>query len=223
MKVIVRIGARGGVGGSAARMSRRGSRGRLRRGGVSGREWDKMARGELYLAADPELVAARVRARRLWAELNATDAAAGAERSRLLGDLLGRVGARSAIEPPFYCDYGSNIVLGDDVFVNFNGVFLDPGRISLGDQVMVGPNVQLLTADHPREAEARTAGPELARPIDVGPRVWLGGGVIVCPGVTIGEDTVVGAGSVVTRDLPAGVVAAGNPCRVVRSLRENKR
>jgi maltose O-acetyltransferase len=185
---------------------------------VSEREWTKMVRGELYLSTDPELVAARVRARRLWAEFNRTDPAADAERSRVLRELLGRVGARSVVEPPFYCDYGSNIALGEEAFVNFGAVFLDPGPITLGDQVMLGPSVQLLTADHPREAGVRVAGPELARAITVGSRAWLGGGVIVCPGVTIGEDTVVGAGSVVTRDLPAGVVAAGNPCRVIRSL-----
>jgi maltose O-acetyltransferase len=177
-----------------------------------------MVRGELYLAADPGLVAARVRARRLCAEFNHTDPEAGAERSRALHQLLGRIGARSVIEPPFYCDYGSNIVLGVDVFVNFGCVFLDPGPIDLGDQVMVGPNVQLLTADHPRDAETRVAGPELARAIKVGSRAWLGGGVIVCPGVTIGEDAVVGAGSVVTRNVPARVVAAGNPCRVIRPI-----
>lgn len=185
---------------------------------VSQGEWARMVSGELYRPTDPQLVAARVRARRLWTELNRADPAADAERARVLRELLGAVGARSTVEPPFYCDYGSNIVLGDDVFVNFGGVFLDPGPISLGDHVLVGPNVQLLTADHPREAAARAAGLELAHAIKVGSRVWLGGGVIVCPGVSIGDDTVVGAGSVVTRDLPAGVVAAGNPCRVLRRL-----
>ena len=181
-------------------------------------ERDKMLRGDPYLASDPELVAARVRARRLWAEFNRSDPADDALRAKLLAELLGGVGSRSSIEPPFYCDYGSNIVLGDSVFVNFGAVFLDPGPIVLGHQVQVGPMVQLLTADHPREPAARVAGPELARPIRIGTRAWLGGGVIVCPGVTIGEDTVVGAGSVVVRDLPAGVVAAGNPCRVIKPI-----
>ena len=185
---------------------------------VTEREWDKMLRGELYLASDPELVAARVRARRLWAELNRSDSADYSLRARVLGELLGGIGSRSSIEPPFYCDYGANIVLGDDVFVNFGAVFLDPGRITLGHQVQLGPMVQLLTADHPRQAASRVAGPELARPITIGPRAWLGGGVIVCPGVTIGEEAVVGAGSVVVRDVPAGVVAAGNPCRVIKKI-----
>jgi len=177
-----------------------------------------MLRGDLYLASDPELVAARVRARRLWAELNRSDPEDGALRARVLRELLGAVGERAWIEPPFYCDYGSNIVLGDGVFVNFGAVFLDPGRIVVGAEAQLGPMVQLLTADHPRDAAARAAGPELARPIRIGARAWLGGGVVVCPGVTVGEETVVGAGSVVVKDLPARVVAAGNPCRVIRSL-----
>lgn len=178
----------------------------------------KMLRGDLYLAGDPELVAARVRARRLWARYNETDPADLSARAALLRELLGSVDETVAIEPPFYCDYGTQISIGANVFVNFGAVFLDPAPITIGDQAQLGPRVQLLTADHPREALARLAGPELGRPIVVGARSWLGGGVIVCPGVTIGADTVVGAGSVVVRDLPPGVVAAGNPCRVIRSL-----
>jgi len=181
-------------------------------------EREKMVRGELYLASDPELVAGRVRARRLWARYNASDPADAAGRLALLRELLGRVDETVAIEPPFYCDYGSQIAFGSSVFVNFGAVFLDPAPITIGDHAQLGPGVQLLTADHPREAAVRLAGPELGRPIHLGARTWLGGGVIVCPGVTVGPDTVVGAGSVVTRNLPAGVVAAGNPCRVIRTL-----
>lgn len=178
----------------------------------------KMLRGELYLASDPALFAARVRARRLCAAFNASDPDDLAGRMALLVELLGRVGPEAAIEPPFYCDYGSQITLGAGVFVNFGTVFLDPAAITIGDQVQIGPGVQLLTADHPRDAAERAAGPELARPISIGSRAWLGGGAIVCPGVSIGAGTIVGAGSVVVRDLPAGVVAAGNPCRVIRRL-----
>lgn len=177
-----------------------------------------MLAGELYAAADAELTVARTRARRLWQRYNASDPEAEEERSAILRDLLGRLGAGAVIEPPFFCDYGTQIELGDGAFVNFNCVFLDPAPIRIGSQTMLAPNVQLVTADHPREASRRVSGLELARPIEIGARVWLGGGSIVCPGVTIGDDSTIGAGSVVTRDVPAGVVAAGNPCRVLRSI-----
>jgi maltose O-acetyltransferase len=178
----------------------------------------RMLRGEMYLASDPDLVSARARARRLWARYNASDPEALAERRRILEELLGEVGAEVAIEPPFYCDYGTQIALEDGVFVNVNCVFLDPAAIRIGRQAFLGPGVQLLTPTHPLDAATRVAGPEAARPITIGPRAWLGGGVIVGPGVTIGADTTIGAGSVVVRDVPAGVVAAGNPCRVLRSV-----
>jgi maltose O-acetyltransferase len=177
-----------------------------------------MLRGELYRADDPMLIAARARARRLSAAFNASDPEDAALRARVLGELLAGIGAGSAIEPPFYCDYGAQITIGASVFVNFGAVFLDPAPIVIEDHAQLGPGVQLLTADHPRDAATRAAGPELARPIRIGARAWLGGGVIVCPGVSIGADTVVGAGSVVVRDLAGGVVAAGNPCRVLRRL-----
>jgi maltose O-acetyltransferase len=178
----------------------------------------KMIRGDLYLATDPELVAARGRARRLCQRFNAADPGDAAGRHALLGELLGSFGADVWIEAPFYCDYGTQITVGNAVFVNMNCLFLDVAPIVIGAQAQLGPGVQLLTATHPLDAAARTAGPELARPITIGPRAWLGGGVIVAPGVSIGADTVVGAGSVVVRDLPAGILAVGNPCRVVRSL-----
>ena len=181
-------------------------------------EREKMVRGDLYLASDPELVAARVRARRLWALFNASDPGDVAARVTLLRELLGHVGTDVWIEPPFHCDYGTQITLGRGVFVNFGGVFLDPAPIVIGEQAQLGPNVQLLTADHPRDAATRAAGPELGRPITIGARTWLGGGVIVGPGVSIGADTIIGAGSVVVKDVPAGVVAVGNPCRVVREI-----
>ena len=181
-------------------------------------ERERMVRGELYLASDPELVEARVRARRLFARFNASDPGDVGGRVALMRELFGAVGKDAWIEPPFYCDYGSQITLGAGVFVNFGGVFLDPAPITIGEGAQIGPRVQLLTADHPLDAATRAAGPELGRPIVIGARVWLGGGVIVCPGVTIGADTTIGAGSVVTRDIPAGVVAVGNPCRVLRKV-----
>ena len=181
-------------------------------------EREKMVRGELYLASDPELVAARVRARRLFARFNASDPGDAAERISIMRELMGGFGNDAWIEPPFHCDYGAQITIGAGVFVNFGAVFLDPAPITIGAGAQLGPNVQLLTADHPRDAATRAAGPELGRPITIDSRCWLGGGAIVCPGVTIGEDTIVGAGSVVVRDLPARVIAAGNPERVVREL-----
>ena len=178
----------------------------------------KMLRGDLYLAADPGLTAARVRARQLCRAFNAVDPADFPGAVRILRELLGRVGNDAWIEAPFHCEYGTQIELGAGAFLNMNCILLDPAPIIIGDQAQLGPGVQLLTATHPVAAAARVAGPELARPITLGPRAWLGGGVIVGPGVTIGADTVVGAGSVVVRDLPPGVVAVGNPCRVVRHL-----
>ncbi len=182
-------------------------------------EREKMLSGELYDANDPELIAARTRVRSLWQAFNASPPDDLAGRNDLLRRMLGRLGRNVAIEPPFYCDYGTQIELGDAVFVNMNCVFLDCAAIRIGDRAQLGPGVQLLTADHPREAERRVAGLESALPITIGAQAWLGGGVIVCPGVTIGHDTTVGAGSVVIRDLPSGVVAAGNPCRIIRRLK----
>src|SRR5262245_34868911 len=185
-------------------------------------EREKMLRGELYLASDPELVAARIRARHLWRTYNGIDPEEAAARRDVLEQLLGAVGAGVSIEPPFFCDYGSHIVLGAEVFINFNCVFQDCSMITIGAQTQLGPAVQLYTATHPIDPVARVAGPELARPIDIGSRVWIGGGAIVLPGVTIGDDTVVGAGSVVTRPLPPRVIAAGNPCRVLRQIDDTR-
>jgi maltose O-acetyltransferase len=181
-------------------------------------ERERMLRGDLYLAADPELTAARTRARHLAKRFNDSDPADPGAAAEILRELLGELGDAAWIEPPFYCDYGSQIRLGKGVFVNMNCVFLDPAPIEIGALAKLGPGVQLLTATHPLDAATRTAGPELGQAITIGARAWLGGGVVVCPGVSIGADTVVGAGSVVVRDLPSGVVAVGNPCRVVRHL-----
>jgi len=179
---------------------------------------NRMLAGELYDAADPDLVRRRTRARRLVAKYNATDDEDSAGRRELLAALLGRCGERVLIEPPFHCDYGENIELGDRVFLNFNCVMLDCAPIRLGRCVMVGPAAQFYAAYHPILAAERIRGPENAAPITVGDNVWIGGGAILCPGVTIGANTTIGAGSVVTRDIPADVVAAGNPCRVIRTL-----
>ena len=181
-------------------------------------EREKMLAGDWYVSADPDLVAARVRARQLVQRYNATapDLLARPDRRAILELLVGGCGESVTIEPPFHCDYGDNITLGDEVFINFQCVFLDCAAITIGAQAQLGPAVQLYTATHPMDAAERASGIEAAHPIVIGARAWIGGGTIVLPGVTIGADTVVGAGSVVTRDLPPGVVAVGNPCRVLR-------
>jgi maltose O-acetyltransferase len=178
-----------------------------------------MLAGDPYLADDDELMQEKSRARRLTDEYNrlASDASTG-ERRRVLDELLGALGADTEIRPPLHCDYGYQLRIGARTFVNFGLVALDVAAITIGDDVKIGPNVQLLTPTHPVEAAARRAGFESARLICIGDNVWLGGGVIVLPGVTIGAGTVVGAGSVVTVDLPRDVVAVGNPARVTRSV-----
>ena len=178
-------------------------------------EHEKMLRGEPYDGRDPALVDARFAARRLTRQLAALDPADAEGRTAVLQELLGGVGRGSWIEAPFFCDYGAQITLGARVFINMACVFLDAAPIILGDDVQLGPGVQLLTSDHPRDARERAGGLETARPITIGARAWLGGGVIVLPGIEIGEGAVIGAGSVVNRSVRAGVVAAGNPCRVV--------
>jgi maltose O-acetyltransferase len=175
---------------------------------------ENMLHGELYDASDAELVAMRRRARALWERLNA----GGADRDALLRELLGTFSDGAGIEPPFFCDYGTNIHLGTGVFVNMNCTFLDPAAITIGARTMIGPSVQIYTAAHPIDAAERVRGPELAFAVTIGARVWIGGATVICPGVTIRDDTTIGAGSVVTRDVPAHVVAAGNPCRVIREL-----
>lgn len=178
-------------------------------------EREKMLLGEPYDASDPALAAGRVRARRLTQLLNALDPAENEERARILRELLEDLGAKTWVETPFYCDYGAQISLGARVYVNMGCIFLDAAPIVLRDDVQLGPGVQLLTSDHPRDAATRAGGLESARPITIAERAWLGGGTVVLPGVEIGRDTVVGAGSVVTRSIEPGVVAVGNPCRVI--------
>jgi maltose O-acetyltransferase len=177
-----------------------------------------MIRGELYRANDEELTADRVRCRVLVEQFNATSATDPALQHKLLHDVLGHLGRDCVIMAPFQCDYGYQIRVGDRTFINYGAVFLDSAGVTIGDDVQIGPSVQLLTATHPTEASVRRTGLESAAPIRVGFGAWLGGGVIVCPGVTIGDETVVGAGAVVTRDLPPRVLAYGNPARVIKEL-----
>lgn len=177
-----------------------------------------MLAGELYIADDPDIARDSQRAQRLTHLINTLDPNDHDRRRNLLTELLGAFGEGSEIRPPLQCDYGYQTFFGARSFANWGLVSLDVATVTIGDDVQIGPNVQLLTATHPLEPGARKDKWEAAEPIVIGDNVWLGGGVIVCPGVTIGADTVVGAGSVVTRDLPSGVIAVGSPARVIREL-----
>ena len=180
-------------------------------------EKEKMLAGELYDPLDPVLVAARDRARDLCQDLNATREADTDARRRILIDLFGAGGEEVWMQPPFFCDYGANIFLGKRVFFNFNCVVLDVCAVRIGDFTLFGPAVQIYTATHPLEAELRRTR-EFAKPVTIGSDVWVGGAAVILPGVTIGSRSVIGAGSVVTRDIPDDVFAAGNPCRVIRPV-----
>jgi maltose O-acetyltransferase len=182
-------------------------------------EQEKMLAGEPYDPLDPELVLARHRARDLCQDLNATRERDQEIRRTILKQLFGQGGESVCMQPPFFCDYGSNILLGERVFFNFNCVVLDVCAVKVGDFTLFGPAVQIYTATHPMSAVLRREQ-EFAKPIEIGSDVWVGGGAIVCPGVKIGSRSVIGAGSVVTRDIPTGVFAAGNPCRVIREIAE---
>lgn len=174
----------------------------------------KMLAGELYDAGDPEIQADLAATRAWLVRYNAALGASSEERRALLRERFAQVGDRAAIRPPFHCDYGFNIRLGAGVFLNFNCVILDVVAVSIGERTQIGPGVQILTADHPRDAVSRDAGLEFGRPITIGRNVWIGGGALILPGVSIGDSAVVGAGSVVTRDVAAGRTVFGNPARV---------
>jgi maltose O-acetyltransferase len=191
-------------------------------GGVDMRsDREKMLAGELYDALDPELVAARNRARDLCQVLNASREGDQELRRHLCEQLFGTGGRTVWMQPPFYCDYGSNIELGERVFFNFNCIVLDVCRVSIGDYTLFGPAVQILTPVHPLNAQLRRKQ-EYGKPIEIGSDVWVGGGALILPGVRIGSRSVIGAGSVVTRDIPEGVFAAGNPCRVIREIADEE-
>jgi maltose O-acetyltransferase len=179
-------------------------------------EKDKMLTGDLYRPSDPELVHERRRCRSVLRAFNAHQDED--QRLALLEQLLGRIGSGAFIQPPFACDYGYNLSIGDNVFVNFNTVILDCASVTIGEGTQMGPGVQLLAADHPRDPHARRSLLELALPVSIGSNVWIGAAAVVLPGVSVGDDSIIGAGSVVTRDIPSGVVAVGSPCRVVRTL-----
>lgn len=177
-----------------------------------------MLSGELYSASDPELTQERLKARLLLKRYNDSLETEIEKRESILKKLIPHAGAGLLLQSPFYCDYGYNIILGDNVFINFNCVVLDVMPVRIGSRTLLGPNVQLYTATHPMNFKERALGLELAKPITIGEDVWVGGSVVICPGVSIGNRCVIGAGSVVTKDIPPDVFAAGNPCKVIRKL-----
>lgn len=176
-----------------------------------------MLAGEPYNPVDPELVVGRERARDLFHALNATGTRDQTARRRILAELFGRGGDSVILEPPFFCDYGSNIELGERVYFNFNCIILDVCKVRIGSFTLFGPGVQIYTATHPLDADERRTK-EFGKPVEIGSDVWIGGGAIILPGVRIGSRSVIGAGSVVTRDVEPGVLAAGNPCRAIRPI-----
>lgn len=180
-------------------------------------EWQKMLAGELYDPLDRELVHARKRARDLCHDLNDTREHEGARRREILVELLGSGGDTVWMQPPFHCDYGRNIHLGARVFFNFNCIVLDVCPVTVGDHTLFGSGVQILTPLHPTDAALRRTQ-EFGKPIEIGSDVWVGAGALILAGVRIGSRSVIGAGSVVTRDVPDDVFAAGNPCRVIRAV-----
>ena len=181
-------------------------------------EKEKMLDGDLYDADDPELVADRERARDLTRRYNRTAADESEERRELLEDLLGSLGDECEIEPPFRCDYGYNLHVGENFYANFDCVVLDVCRVDVGKNCQIGPGVHVYTATHPLDATDRVAGPEYGKPVAIGDNVWIGGRAVINPGVTVGDGSVVGSGAVVTDDVPDGVVVQGNPATVIREI-----
>lgn len=186
-------------------------------------EKERMLAGELYVADDPELAAMSLTRRRLERTFNDLPFDAFEQREQVIRQLFGSVGAHCMVEPPFHCDYGCNTSVGDNFYANFDCIFLDVAPITIGNNVFLGPRVGLYTPYHPIDGGVRAAQLEGGRPITIGDDVWMGGNVVVCPGVTIGSDVVIGAGSVVVRDIPSHSVAVGNPCHVVRAITDDDR
>lgn len=186
-------------------------------------EKEKCQRGELYDANyDAELIKERLLCKEILHEYNLLPPSEKGRREAILRKLLGKTGESFLIEQPFYCDYGYNVEIGEHFYANVNCVILDGAKVKFGDHVFIAPNCGFYTAGHPFDVEQRNQGLEYARPITIGNNVWIGAQVCVLPGVTIGDNCVIGAGSVVNRDIPAGTLAAGNPCRVIRNIEQNQ-
>ncbi len=184
-------------------------------------EWEKMQAGLVYNDFDRDLFERRVEAKKIFREYNRSSDDETDKRQSLMQRLFKKVGKNVWIEPDFRCEFGKNITIGDDVYINFGCVILDCGQVCIGSNTLIGPNVGLFSGNHATDAEERAVGGLIPKPITIGRRVWICGNVSVVPGVTIGDDTIIGAGSVVTHDIPAGVVAAGNPCRVLREITDS--
>lgn len=181
-------------------------------------EREKMLNSELYLPLDKELTRMHLKARNLVHRFNFLEPAEVSQRIQIIRHLFGNIGNNFTIKPPFYCDYGCHIFAGDNLYINYDCTILDCNTVHLGNNVLFAPKVQIYTAYHPTDPELRLTKKELAAPVVIGDNVWLGGGVIVCPKITIGSNVTIGAGSVVTKDIPNNVVAAGNPCRVIKQV-----
>lgn len=186
-------------------------------------EWEKMISGDLYAPLDEEIAAARARARVFMKQYNESLHTEPERREALLQEYLGGVGERPYIETPFRCDYGCNIRVGDDFYANFDCLFLDSAPITIGNNVMLGPGVHIYTPCHPLQKDDRNSGQEYSQAVRIGNDVWIGGRAIICPGVSIGNACVIGAGAVVTRDVPDNTVVAGNPARPIRTIDQDKR
>ncbi len=182
-------------------------------------EYEKMISGELYNASDAELVRMRKKARDLLNKLNSSvqDIKNG-DRLALCKKLFGKVGSGLWLQPPFYCDYGKNIELGENVYLNFNCILLDVAKIIIGSNVMLGPNVQIYTAGHPLDAQERRRGLEFGKTVHIGNDVWIGGSAVLCPGIKIGDESIIAAGAVVAKDVPSKTVVGGNPVKVLKEL-----
>lgn len=182
--------------------------------------WEKMQENQIYDDFDQDLFDRRVEAKKLFKEFNKTTDEEVEKRQEIMKKLFKKVGERVFMEPNFTCEFGKNISLGNDLYINFGCTLLDCGQITIGNNTLIGPNVSMYSANHSLDAKERIEGALIPEPITIGDRVWIGGGSIILSGVTIGDDSVIGAGSVVTKDIPSGVVAAGNPCKIIRKITE---
>jgi len=183
-------------------------------------EWNKMQNGKIYNDFDQDLFNRRVKAKKLFRAYNRTEDDEVEKRKDVMQKLFKSVGENVWIEPDFRCEFGKNITIGNDVYINFGCVILDCGQVTIGNNTLIGPNVGIYNANHVLDAEERIAGGLIPSDVHIGNRVWIGGNAILLPGVNVGDNTVIGAGSVVTHDIPSGVVAVGNPCRVLRKITE---